>query len=60
MWVFRPVKGSIWAEYADDATLGPEGTRDGPCPLDPIPPVCDGKRQTVYRFGRPQKFQLDS
>lgn len=51
MWVFRPVKGSIWAEYADDATLGPEGTRSGPCPYRPIPPVCDGKRHTVYRFG---------
>ena len=51
MWVFRPVKGGIWAEYADDATLGPEGTRSAPCPHTPIPPVCDGKRQTVYRFG---------
>jgi hypothetical protein len=51
MWVFRPVKGSIWAEYADDATLGPEGTRPGPCPHTPIPPTCEGKRQTVYRFG---------
>ncbi|HEV7803039.1 MAG TPA: diguanylate cyclase [Burkholderiales bacterium] len=51
MWVFRPVKGGIWAEYADDATLGPEGTRPGPCPYTPIAPTCDGKRQTVYRFG---------
>ena len=53
MWVFRPVKGGIWAEYADDATLGPEGRRAAPCPHRPIPPVCDGKRQTVYRFGIP-------
>lgn len=61
MWVFRPVKGSIWAEYADDATLGPEGTRAGPCPYRPIPPVCDGKRRTVYRFGVPsQPARLDS
>lgn len=51
MWAFRPVKGGIWAEYADDATLGPEGSRDAPCPHSPIPPVCAGKRQTVYRFG---------
>jgi hypothetical protein len=51
MWVFRPVKGGIWAEYADDATLGPEGTRSAPCPHRPIPPTCNGKRQTVYRFG---------
>ena len=51
LWVFRPVKGGIWAEYADDATLGPEGTRSAPCPHRPIPPTCSGKRQTVYRFG---------
>lgn len=51
MWVFRPVKGGIWAEYADDATLEPEGTRSTPCPHAPIPPTCEGKRRTVYRFG---------
>ncbi len=51
MWMFRPVKGGIWAEYADDATLAPDGTRIAPCPLIPIPPACDGKRKTVYRFG---------
>jgi len=51
MWVFRPVKGGIWADYADDATLGPQGTRTPPCPHRPIPPSCDGKRQTLYRFG---------
>jgi hypothetical protein len=61
MWLFRPVKGSIWAEYADDATLGPEGTRQGPCPHRPIPPDCSGKRKTVYRFGVPGSGrQLDS
>jgi hypothetical protein len=53
MWMFRPVKGGIWAEYADDATLGPQGTRTPPCPHRPIPPACDGKRKTVYRFGIP-------
>jgi hypothetical protein len=62
MWVFRPVKGGIWAEYADDATLGPEGTRRGPCPHRPIPPVCSGKRQTVYRLGvaTTRQSELDS
>lgn len=52
-WAFRPVKGGIWADYADDSTLGPEGTRTAPCPHRPIPPACDGKRRTVYRFGVP-------
>jgi hypothetical protein len=53
MWIFRPVRGSIWAEYADDATLNPEGRRAPPCPHRPIPPVCLGKRRTIYRFGVP-------
>ena len=62
MWVFRPVKGGIWAEYTDDATLSAEGTRETPCPVAPIPPACDGKRQTVYRFGVPSTSlcKLDS
>jgi hypothetical protein len=51
MWMFRPVKGGIWAEFADDATLGPDGARAVPCPHVPIPPSCEGKRKTVYRFG---------
>jgi len=53
MWMFRPVKRGIWAEYADDTTLGPDGARSAPCPHVPIPPACDGKRKTVYRFGVP-------
>jgi hypothetical protein len=60
MWVFRPVKGGIWAEYADDATLEPEGIRSAPCPHRPIPPTCDGKRHTIYRFGVPASGRLDS
>ena len=52
MWLFRPVHGGIWGDYADDATLE-NGRRRAPCPLVPIPPSCDGRRQTVYRFGVP-------
>jgi hypothetical protein len=51
MWMFRPVRGGIWAEYADDATLDEQGRRPPPCPHRPIPPTCEGKRKTVYRFG---------
>lgn len=51
MWLFRPVSGGIWGDVAEDATLSPEGRRAGRCPLHPIPLSCDGKRQTVYRFG---------
>jgi hypothetical protein len=51
MWLFRPVRGGIWGEYADDATLDRSGRRSGPCPHAPIPPKCDRSRRTVYRFG---------
>ncbi|HTT39292.1 MAG TPA: diguanylate cyclase [Burkholderiales bacterium] len=50
MWVFRPVHGGIWREYADDATLKPDGTREPPCPVAPMRPV-GVSRKTVYRFG---------
>jgi hypothetical protein len=51
LWVFRPVSGGIWADFSEDATLTPAGRRAPPCPHSPIPPVCDRKRKTVYRFG---------
>jgi hypothetical protein len=53
MWLFRPVSGGIWADYADDATLDSEGRRAPPCPYRPIVPTLDGNRKTVYRFGVP-------
>jgi len=53
MWLFRPVRGGIWGEYADDSTLDDDGRREPPCPLMPIRPTCDGNRKTVYRFGVP-------
>ena len=52
-WVFRPVRGGIWREVADDATLSEEGRRALPCPHAPVIPTCAGKRKTVYRFGIP-------
>ena len=30
MWLFRPVRGGIWGEYADDATLIEDGRRNPP------------------------------
>ncbi|MCC7487024.1 MAG: diguanylate cyclase [Burkholderiales bacterium] len=53
LWIFRPVSGGIWADYADDATLSATGRRRPPCPHTPIPPACDRSRRTVYRFGVP-------
>jgi len=51
MWLFRPVRGGIWSDYADDATLTDSGGRRPPCPHAPIPPLCAGNRKTIYRFG---------
>jgi hypothetical protein len=51
MWTFRPVRGGIWKEFADDATLRPDGTREPPCPVAPSPPAIKAARRTVYRFG---------
>src|SRR5262245_25353563 len=53
LWLFRPVSGGIWADTADDATLNPNGRREPTCPVNPIPPRCNSKRKTVYRFGVP-------
>ena len=59
MWLFRPVSGGIWAEYADDATLDDGGRRAPPCPHRPIAPTLDGNRKTVYRFGVPATGSLE-
>jgi hypothetical protein len=53
MWLFRPVRGGVWAEVADDATLLPDGKREPPCPHTPIRPTLRKSQHTVYRFGRP-------
>jgi len=53
IWMFRPVRGGIWGDYADDATLNQDGGRCPPCPLLPVPPACEGNRKMVYRFGTP-------
>jgi hypothetical protein len=55
MWLFRPTRGGLWADYADDSTLSTQGRRPPPCPHRPIPPRCDGNRKMVYRFGVPAR-----
>lgn len=51
MWLFRPVAGGIWKDVADDVTLRPDGTREPPCPVAPVPPRVGKAGRTVYRFG---------
>jgi hypothetical protein len=53
MWLFRPVHGGIWKDVAEDATLKPDGKREPPCPVVPVPARCDKPKHTVYRFGQP-------
>lgn len=58
-WQFRPVRGGIWGEVADDITLNPDGTRAPPCPLIPDPPRGEGSHKTVYRFGQGGSITLN-
>ena len=54
-WVFRPVRGGVWAEVADDLTLEQGGYRNPPCPVLPQPvvlPSTRAPRRVVYQFGR--------
>lgn len=57
-WKFRPVKGGIWNEVAADATLTPDGHREGPCPMVVTCERHDGGRQCVYRLGIPRAEDL--
>src|SRR5258706_2129801 len=54
-WTFRPVRGGVWAEVAEDLTLEQGGYRNPPCPLLPIPTRANrrrGPRRVVYQVGR--------
>lgn len=55
LWRFRPVRGGLWEEVSEDASLQPGGYRNPPCPQI----SCDfgdtrclrQPRSVVYRFG---------
>jgi len=54
-WVFRPVRGGVWAELADDVTLEDGGYRNPTCPVIPAPTASGcprGSRRHVYQLGR--------
>ena len=54
-WLFRPVRGGVWAEVAEDETLQEGGYRNPPCPyvaLPTRPPRSRRSRKVVYQFGR--------
>lgn len=54
-WLFRPVRGGVWAEVADDLTLEEGGYRNPPCPLiatDTDIGRARRPRRIVYTLGR--------
>lgn len=58
-WMFRPVRGGVWADVAEDATLQDGGYRNPPCPILSTPPQLPRTRRArrvVYQFGRCDKL----
>ena len=54
-WLFRPVRGGVWNEVADDETLEEGGYRNPACPYLAAPtrlPRAQRPRRVVYQFGR--------
>jgi hypothetical protein len=54
-WIFRPVRGGVWAPVAEDDTLEEGGYRNPPCPYMPSPTRIGRTRRprrVVYQFGR--------
>lgn len=58
-WLFRPVRGGLWSDVADDVTLEPGGYRNPPCPLlgeAPDRRCAPRDRRWVYQLGRTNKI----
>lgn len=56
-WLFRPVRGGVWAEVAEDDTLEEGGYRNPPCPYVATPTASRRRlaprpRRVIYQFGR--------
>lgn len=51
-WQFRPVRGGLWRQIADDDSLGADGGREPPCPVIPLEPVGTRVSRVRYRLGR--------
>jgi hypothetical protein len=58
-WLFRPVRGGVWGEVAEDLTLQEGGYRNPPCPYI-AKPARVGRtlrpRRIVYQFGRCERL----
>lgn len=53
-YLFRPVRGGVWAEVSQDDTLEAGGYRNPPCPFLANPPAERPRRprRIVYQLGR--------
>lgn len=54
-WIFRPVRGGVWADLAQDETLESGGYRNPSCPYVAAPTrprETREQRRVVYQFGR--------
>lgn len=56
-WLFRPVRGGLWRQTAEDDTLTVEGGRSSPCPVASQSPVGAAAR-TRYRLGAVRRLIL--
>lgn len=57
-WQFRPVRGGVWHETADDDSLAADGSREPPCPVAAQEPVGTRVSRTRYRLGRNDRIIL--
>lgn len=57
-WAFRPVRGGIWQEGAEDDTLAADGGRAPPCPVGAQPANDRRSGRTCYRLGRISRLIL--
>ena len=63
-WMFRPVRGGLWAQSTEDITLEAGGYRNPTCPLLSKPVASAAfrarARKDVYPFGQSRRMLIDA
>lgn len=57
-WQFRPVADGLWREAGRDDSLQPDGRREPPCPVAPLPSVGTRVSRSRYQLGRQDGIAL--
>jgi hypothetical protein len=57
-WKFRPVRGGVWVDTAEDDTLSEDGGRRPPCPVAAKSTVGTRVSATRYRLGQGHRIIL--